>query len=108
MPNKALEILSETEFQCVKLMVDDCLGRKEIAEKVCRSEDTVSTHQKNIYRKLRITKVTELSKIYYTGSLFTLIIIICLHGHVDVQYRRSRRCREVEYYYHPTQNTEES
>lgn len=75
--NPIAKKLSDVEFQYVKLTVDDCLSRKEIAERTCRSADTIATQMKNIYRKLEINKVTELSKLYFKGLLvfvFGLII----------------------------------
>ena len=39
---------------------------KEIADHLCLSEQTIITHQKNIYEKLRIHKKTELVSWYFT------------------------------------------
>lgn len=105
MPQSSIDTLSSTEKKYVKLTVDECLSRKEIAEKLCRSEDTVATQMKNIYRKLNITKVTELSKLFFKGCL---AIIIIFHGYNDIQYRvrRYRRNREIEVFI-PIYSTEQ-
>lgn len=89
------------------MVVDDCLTNKEIAEKTYRSEDTIATTKKNIYRKLNIRKVTELSKLYFKGSLMILIITgITINTHVDSNRRNRRyRRREVETFI-PTHFTE--
>jgi len=91
MHNRLLDILSDTEYQYAKLTVDDCLTRKEVAEKMCRSEDTVATQMKNIYRKLNITKVTELSKIFYKGTLLILLIYGSTHIELPQISRRTYR-----------------
>ena len=98
MQNKILDILSDTEYRYAKLTVDECLSRKEIARRMCLSEDTVATTMKNIYRKLNITKLTELSKIFYKGTLLFLIIYGTVYVNHNPQISRiiQRRVEPIE------------
>lgn len=84
-------ILSKVEYTNVVLTCDECLSNKEKAERLCRSEDTTSSHMKSIFKKVNISKVTELSKIYFNNPTLTLItaILICFQGLILPQ-RRSR------------------
>lgn len=61
-----IETLSETHQIYVELAVVSCQSRKEISETVNRSEETVNTQFKNIYKILKINGIAELSKMYYS------------------------------------------
>jgi DNA-binding NarL/FixJ family response regulator len=52
--------LSEREIQIIRLVMDG-LNNAEIAERIFISEDTVKTHRKNIFRKLGVHNVAELT-----------------------------------------------
>ena len=96
--------LSETEQIIVKLICDDCLSRKEIAHMLFRSAETISTHMKNIFSKLEVTKVTELSKIYFTSSTMILLMLISItfdHHDYFIRSRRYRRKVEIEHTSNP-------
>lgn len=84
-------ILSKVEYTNVVLTCDECLSNKEKAERLCRSEDTTSSHMKSIFKKANITKVTELSKIYFNNPTLSIItaLLICCQGFFLPQ-RRSR------------------
>lgn len=60
--------LSPCEFEIAELSALN-LTKKEIAVKTFRSIGTVETTTKNIYRKLRISKATELT-LWYCGYMF--------------------------------------
>lgn len=92
--------LSETEQSIVKLICDDCLSRKEIADMLYRSPETISTHMKNIFLKKGITKVTELSKMYFTSATMIVLMLISMtfdHHDYFIRSRRYRRKVEIEY-----------
>lgn len=78
-------VLDEKEFMHVELTCDKCMSAKEKAEFLNRSVDTVNTYMKRIFKKVDITKVTELSKIFFTMSV--LSAIFGLHGIIDNQSR---------------------
>jgi RNA polymerase sigma factor (sigma-70 family) len=62
--NKELEILSQREQQILELLSKG-LRYKEIADKLCVSTETVRTHIRNIYQKLRVNSRTDaLNKVY--------------------------------------------
>lgn len=65
-------MLTKIEKAYVELAVVSCKSRKEISAIINRSENTVDTQFKNIYRKLQIP---ELSKIYY-GEEFGIKTLI--------------------------------
>lgn len=92
-----IQILSESEFVQVELTCDECLSTKEKAYRLNRSTDTINSHMKNIFRKLNINKVTELSKIYFTSIL--LIITLGIHGLFNTQIRFRTRTDEKEIMY---------
>lgn len=52
--------LSEREIQIIRLVMDG-LSNAEIGEKIFISEETVKTHRKNIFRKLGVHNVAELT-----------------------------------------------
>ncbi len=106
--NKNFEVLSDIEKEYVRLTIEECLSRKEVAVRQHRSEDTVSTQMKNIYRKLEITKVTELAKLFYKGALIISLIIspAMLDNNIQRHLRRYRRSREVEVFI-PLYSTEQ-
>ncbi|MEC3880082.1 helix-turn-helix transcriptional regulator [Parapedobacter sp. 10938] len=54
--------LTSRELEIVGLLYDG-LSKKEIAGKLFISPDTVITHVKNIYRKLGVNKISELSRL---------------------------------------------
>lgn len=54
--------LTNRELQIVELLYAG-LSKKEIAEKLFISSGTVITHVKNIYRKLGVNKISELSRL---------------------------------------------
>lgn len=71
-----LQMLTKIEKVYVELAVVSCKSRKEISAIINRSENTVDTQFKNIYRKLQITEgIPELSKIYY-GEEFGIKTLI--------------------------------
>lgn len=90
--------LSDTEQNIVRLVCDDCMTRKEIANILFRSVETISSHMKNIFSKLEITKVTELSKIYFTSTslVFLMLITIAFDHHEFLRIRRYRRRVKTE------------
>lgn len=94
--NDLKRMLSSVEYTNVVLTCDECLSNKEKAERLCRSEDTTSSHMKNIFKKVKITKVTELSKIYFNNPTLTILtaILICCQGLILPQHRA--RSRVVE------------
>jgi DNA-binding CsgD family transcriptional regulator len=94
--------LSDTEQLIVRLVCDECLSRKEIATTLFRSAETISSHMKNIFSKLHITKVTELSKIYFTSvSMILLMLLTTGIEHDDFlrirRYRRKVRTEHIIY-----------
>ncbi|MCD8739831.1 response regulator transcription factor [Mucilaginibacter roseus] len=57
---KPLFQLSEREFEIIRLIVNG-LTTTQIAEKLFLSEHTVKTHRKNIFRKIGINSVSQLT-----------------------------------------------
>lgn len=60
------QILTKKERTIVLKLVDDCLPAKAVAADLKKSVHTVNNQIKNIYRKMNIRCVAELSKKYYT------------------------------------------
>ena len=94
--------LSDTEQTIVRLVCDDCLTRKEIANILFRSVETISSHMKNIFSKLEISKVTELSKLYFTSISMILLMFLTLNLEHDEflrirRYRRRVRTEQIMY-----------
>lgn len=94
--------LSDTEQTIVRLVCDDCLTRKEIANILFRSAETISSHMKNIFSKLEISKVTELSKLYFTSVSMILLMFLTLNLEHDEflrirRYRRRVRTEQIMY-----------
>lgn len=112
-----LESLSKTEMTYVNHVVLGCKSRKQIADLINRSAETVSNQLKNIYRKLGINSVAELCKIFYTEIfdlkdqieiykkeigktllLFSLMYISSIFEHQDfLRVRRTRKKGETEF-----------
>lgn len=59
--NEETLLLTKTERKIAKLLIE-AVPRKEIASLLNVSLHTINTHTKNIYKKLKINKVTELKK----------------------------------------------
>lgn len=94
--NDLKRILTDVEYQNVVLTCDECLSNKEMAERLCRSEDTTRSHQKSIFKKANIKKVTELSKIYFNNPTLAILtaILICCQGLIHPQRRTGLRIVE--------------
>ncbi|MFV0361525.1 MAG: response regulator transcription factor [Suipraeoptans sp.] len=104
--------LSAREFEIAEQIA---LGasKKEVANNINRSTYTVETTIKNVYDKLGINKLSDLV-LWYCGEMFNiatliddrkrqilatlLLLIICIHGYDQSQFRirRYRRYREIE------------
>ena len=65
--NKKFNI-SERELEIIRLLVQGYKAR-EISDLIHISELTVRTHQKNIYRKLQITNITDLAAFALNNNL---------------------------------------
>jgi DNA-binding CsgD family transcriptional regulator len=92
-------MLSQREQEILKLTSWDCLSAKEVADKLCISTLTVQQHIKNIKIKEHLSKVTELSKLYFTkyareaGAMVLLLIFSITFVMPDEGNMRARRCR---------------
>lgn len=78
-------LLTDVQNEIVPSLCDDCLSTKEVAEKHCISVNTVASHKKNIFSTLKISKITELSKMFFT--LVVLAAIFGFHGIIESQAR---------------------
>jgi len=56
-----IRVLTRREIEVLELIADGCKS-EEIARKLCISRRTVNNHRQNIYEKLDITTVAELTK----------------------------------------------
>jgi DNA-binding NarL/FixJ family response regulator len=56
--------LTNREMELIPFFIDG-LTSKDISEKLCVSIFTISSHKKNIYKKLNISSTAELVKFYY-------------------------------------------
>lgn len=77
--------LSKRLSEIMYSMCYECNSTKETADKLCISEHTVASHKKEIFRTFGITKITELSKIFFTMSV--LSAVFGLHGVIENQSR---------------------
>ena len=57
-------ILSEREKEVVALLIEG-LGTKEISERLFITMNTVQTHRKNIYKKMKVRSVAGLIKLLH-------------------------------------------
>lgn len=78
-------LLTNVQNEIVPSLCDDCLSTKEVADKHCISVNTVASHKKSIFSTLHITKITELSKLFFTMAV--LAAIFGLHGVIENQSR---------------------
>lgn len=92
--------LTKRELEILKLTADDCLSSKQISERLFISVITVKNHIKNIKLKEHVSKITELSKLYFTqysrqiGALALLAIFSITFINTnpsDIRARRARR-----------------
>lgn len=81
-------LLTNVQNEIVPSLCDDCLSTKEVADKHCISVNTVASHKKSIFSTLNITKITELSKLFFT--MVILPTILGLHGLLEDQNRNRR------------------
>jgi DNA-binding NarL/FixJ family response regulator len=60
---KPLEVLTAREKEIADFLIDG-KNIQEIAEILCRSQQTIEKHRKNIYRRLDVHSQIELLKFY--------------------------------------------
>lgn len=91
--NKEFPNLTQQENTLIRDFCEDCLSQKEVADRRNISINTVQTHQKNIFRKLNITKITQLSKMYFT--MYLMLICLSVTGVARVGVRMSIRYQPI-------------
>ena len=90
-------MLSRREYEVLSLVAWDCLSCKEIADRLCISTVTVQNHIQNIKLKEHLSKMTELSKIFFVkyyknlGALILLAIFSTQVISCDDRYTRNQR-----------------
>lgn len=93
---KTFDPLSKRELEVSELLVFGATC-KDVANSLFLSVDTIITHKKNIYRKLKICKETELSKWYFcrrfnisinikpiTQAIVSIAMLLLLGGNMIV------------------------
>lgn len=73
--NACRKLCTQTEYKLIRLLTTGALY-KEIAWKMQISENTVRSHVRNIYAKLKVHSKTELTQKIFSGKLITSAICL--------------------------------
>lgn len=88
-------LLTNKLNEIVRSFCGDCLSTKEVADKHCISENTVSGYKKEIFKIFGISKITELSRIYYTSLSIVILFCAIKTNDIDLRSRNSLRSRNI-------------
>lgn len=88
-------LLTNKQNEITRSFCGDCLSTKEVADKHCISENTVSGYKKEIFKIFGISKITELSRIYYTSLSIVILFCAIETNNIDLRSRNSRRTRSI-------------
>lgn len=106
--------LTKREKEVLKLTAWDCLSAKEVGDQLNISTITVQNHIHNIKIKENVSKITELSKLYFikyikiAGAPIILLLLslsISSTSEHQVRTRRTRRRYNTEFSKYQYSNT---